>query len=152
MPGCQVVLLLACCAAHTLLNSPWASSGADQYLHIWVCACLLQCRCMEIQYTESWPAFPWPVADLGPQSCCTYPAESLTLRLDLVTLQYTTTTNGAYLGGGGPQGLGPLRHVGLYCAADALSGNAVYALHMPASNRSGSPHNPTNRCKSDLRQ
>lgn len=49
--------------------------------------------------------------------------------------QYTTTTDGAYLAGGGAQGLGPLRHVGLYHASDALSGHAVYALHMPASNR-----------------
>lgn len=28
-----------------------------------------------------------------------------------------------------------MRHIGLYCAGDALSGNAVYALHMPAINR-----------------
>jgi hypothetical protein len=46
-----------------------------------------------------------------------------------------TTTECAYLGGGGPDGLGALRFAGLYASWDAARTRAVFALHLPVDAR-----------------
>jgi len=49
--------------------------------------------------------------------------------------QMRTTTECAYLGGGGPDGLGALRFAGLYASWDAARGRAMFALHLPVDAR-----------------
>lgn len=50
-------------------------------------------------------------------------------------LQMRTTTECSYLAGSGPEGMGPLQHVGLFQSHDSSRGRAVYVLAMPMEQR-----------------
>ena len=50
--------------------------------------------------------------------------------------QAKTTTEHEYLGTGGPEGLGHLRHLALYQSADHARGRGLLLLHLPAERRS----------------
>ncbi|DBA81285.1 TPA: hypothetical protein ACH3X2_006902 [Trebouxia sp. C0005] len=54
---------------------------------------------------------------------------------DLTDLQMRTTTECSYLAGSGPEGMGPLQHVGLFQSHDSSRGRAVYVLALPMEQR-----------------